>query len=143
VFHRADGLNAAVQLAQARRGTQFDPAVVDAFCGAAGEVLADRDEVSDWGELIEREPGLQRRLVGSELDTALEAIADFTDLRSPTRAGHSRAVASLAAQAAELCGLAETEVTTLLAATRSSVDSVGYRPTETPGEPLQLRAGGD
>lgn len=113
VFHRGDGIGAAVELARARRGTQFDPAVVDAFCGAADELLADLDGVSDWNELTEQEPALQARLAGPELDTALEAVADFTDLRSPTRAGHSRAVASLAARAAELSGLPASEVTTL------------------------------
>jgi hypothetical protein len=35
---------------------------------------------------------LPRRLSERELDTALEAVADFTDLRSPSRAGHSRGV---------------------------------------------------
>jgi HD-GYP domain-containing protein (c-di-GMP phosphodiesterase class II) len=113
VFHRLDGVDAAVDLARARRGTQFDPAVVDAFCGAAGEVLIGLDAVTDWNALIEREPGLQRRLTGEQLDAALEAVADFTDLRSPPRAGHSRAVAGLSARAAGLCGLPEYDVTTL------------------------------
>lgn len=113
VFHRADGVDAAVQLARSWRGKQFDPRVVDVFCGAAVEVLAGLEEVSDWNALIEREPALQRRLTGDELDAALEAIADFTDLRSPSRAGHSRAVANLSAKAGELCGLPEDEVTNL------------------------------
>ena len=43
-----------------------------------------------------RDGMLQRRLTEDQFDTALEAIADFTDLRSPSRAGHSRAVAKLA-----------------------------------------------
>ena len=111
--HRLDGVDTAVELARARRGTQFDPAVVDAFCGAAREVLAGLEAVTDWDALIEREPGLQQRLTGEQLDAALEAVADFTDMRSPPRAGHSRAVAGLSARAAELCGLPEHEVTTL------------------------------
>ena len=113
VIHRADGVDAAVDVARARRGTQFAPAVVDAFCRASGEVLAGLEAVTDWNELIGSEPGLQQRLTGEQLDAALEAIADFTDLRSPPRAGHSRAVAGLSARAAELCGLPEQEVTTL------------------------------
>ncbi|HEX9122824.1 MAG TPA: HD domain-containing phosphohydrolase [Actinomycetota bacterium] len=113
VLHRADGIDAAVGVARARRGTQFDPAVVDAFSSAAGEVLADLEAVTDWNELIDREPDLQQRLTGGGLDAALEAIADFTDLRSPSRAGHSRAVAGLSARAAELCGLPEDEVSNL------------------------------
>lgn len=81
VLHRTDGVDAAVDLARSWRGTQFDPAVVDVFCQATGEVLTGLDEVSDWSVLIDREPGLQRRLEGDDLDAALEAVADFTDLR--------------------------------------------------------------
>jgi HD-GYP domain-containing protein (c-di-GMP phosphodiesterase class II) len=113
VIHRTDGLDAAVEVAKVRRGTQFAPAVVDAFCRAADDVLADLDAITDWNELIGSEQGLQRWLTGDELDGALEGMADFTDLRSPSRAGHSRAVAGLCARAAELFGLPTNEVTTL------------------------------
>jgi HD-GYP domain-containing protein (c-di-GMP phosphodiesterase class II) len=44
---------------------------------------------------------------------ALEAIADFADLKSPYTMGHSRGVADLAAQAGRACGLADDEVRTL------------------------------
>ena len=40
-------------------------------------------------------------------------IADFTDLRSPSRAGHSRAVAELAIRAAAGAGLPEADIITL------------------------------
>ena len=113
VTHRVGGVDAAQDLARSWRGTQFDPAVVDAFCTVSGEVLADLEEVRDWDALIDREPGLQEQLRGDELDAALEAIADFTDLRSPSRAGHSRGVAALAAEAARLCRLPDDEATTL------------------------------
>lgn len=113
VFHRADGVDAAVDLAHSWRGAQFDPAIVDLFSKAAKEVLGDLDGVADWFALIEDEPALQHELTDGELDSALEAIADFTDLRSPSRAGHSRAVASLSAKAAELCHLPKGEVTNL------------------------------
>lgn len=110
VIHRTEGLHEAVDLAESWRGGQFDPAVVDAFCAAPAEVLSDMEQVRDWDGLVEREPGLQRRLTGDDLDRALEAIADFTDLRSTFRAGHSRAVANLAGAAGELCGLPPPEV---------------------------------
>ena len=110
VFHRAGGTDAAVEVAQARRGTQFDPAVVDAFCPIAADVLGDPSTESDWHALIAEEPGLQRRLTEDELDAALEAVADFTDLRSPSRAGHSRGVADLGARAAADSGLPETDI---------------------------------
>ena len=93
VFHRAGGAEAAVEVAQARRGTQFDPGLVDLFCAAAREVLADLDAMAELEALIEAEPGLRRQLSERELDAALEAMADFTDLRSSFRAGHSRGVA--------------------------------------------------
>ena len=73
----------------------FDPKVVDVFCDLAPEVLGDTGGRGDCHALIESESSLQRRLTESELDGALEAIADFTDLRSPSRAGHSRGVADL------------------------------------------------
>jgi HD-GYP domain-containing protein (c-di-GMP phosphodiesterase class II) len=113
VFHRVHGLDAAVELARAWRGSQFDPAVVDAFCRAPDEALADLDAVTDWSTSIDAEPSLRQSLSGDQLDAALEAIADFTDLRSPSRAGHSRAVAGLAARAGEMTGLQEDEVAAL------------------------------
>jgi HD-GYP domain-containing protein (c-di-GMP phosphodiesterase class II) len=87
--------------------------MVDLFCSAAHEVLADLDAIAELDALIEAEPGLRRQLSERELDAALEAVADFTDLRSPFRAGHSRGVAGLAAEAARLCGLPGLEIVTL------------------------------
>jgi HD-GYP domain-containing protein (c-di-GMP phosphodiesterase class II) len=113
VFHRAGGVEAAVEVARSRRGTHFDPKVVDVFCGAARDVLTDLDTVAELEALIESEPGLRRQLSEHELDSALEAVADFTDLRSPPRAGHSRGVADLAAAAAELYGLPGREIVTV------------------------------
>ena len=113
VFHRAGGVEAAVEVARARRGKHFDPEVVDLFCDAAPGILADIDSVAEFGTLIEKEPGLSRQLSERELDSALEAMADFTDLRSPARAGHSRAVARLSVTAAEMCGLPDREIVTL------------------------------
>ena len=113
VFHRAGGIEAALEVARARRGTHFDPLVVDLFCEAAPDVLTGLDAVAEFEALIEAEPGLRRPLSEQELDSALEAVADFTDLRSPPRAGHCRAVARLAATAARLCGLPDRETVTL------------------------------
>lgn len=110
VFHRAEGTDAAVEVARARRGKHFDPAVVDSFCAVAVDVLGDPGGDPDWHAVIDAEPSLQRRLTESELDTALEAVADFTDLRSASRAGHSRGVAELAASAATERGLPDSDV---------------------------------
>jgi len=110
VFHRTDGVDAAIEVARARRGKQFDPSIVDAFCAAAPEVLIDADETLDWEALIEVERSLQSSLDETELDAALEAVGDFTDLRSPFFAGHSRGVAELAAAAARSVGLPDSDI---------------------------------
>ena len=109
VFQRSGGADAAVEVAQARRATYFDPDVVDAFCPVAGDIIGAGD--LDWNALIADNPVLRRSLTDAELDNALEAIADFTDLRSPCRAGHSRCTAELASRAATLAGLPDSDVT--------------------------------
>jgi HD-GYP domain-containing protein (c-di-GMP phosphodiesterase class II) len=111
VHHRTGGPEAAIEVARAKRGKQFDPAVVDAFCKVAADVLGEPTEEPDWATLIADEPSLQRRLTEDELDGALEAVGDFTDLRSAPRSGHSRATAGLAARAATELGLPAAEVT--------------------------------
>jgi HD-GYP domain-containing protein (c-di-GMP phosphodiesterase class II) len=113
VFHRQGGINAAVATARQRSGTQFDPAVVQCFCDGAGELLAPLADATSWGAVIEAQPGLQQTLSNTELDAALEAIADFADLKSPYTMGHSRAVADLAAEAGRICGLAGGELRAL------------------------------
>ncbi len=109
VFHRTGGDSAAVDVVRARRGTHFDPALADLFCSVASEVLRSLGD-DDWNAAIASDPTLRHCLSESELDTALEAIADFTDLRSPSRAGHSRGVAELASRAAIQMGLPAAEV---------------------------------
>src|SRR5712691_7624329 len=54
-------------------------------------------------------PGLG--LTGPAFDAALEAIADFTDVKSPYTIGHSRAVADLAGEAARVLGLTDQAAT--------------------------------
>ncbi|MBJ8343831.1 HD domain-containing phosphohydrolase [Antrihabitans sp. YC2-6] len=100
VHHRIGGVDDAVKVARDRRGTQFDPEIVDAFCAIAPDVLPDIESHSELRDLIADDPALRRQLSEQELDVALESVADFTDLRSLHRAGHSRGVADLAAAAA-------------------------------------------
>ena len=111
VHHRTNGVDAAVDVAQARRGKHFDPAIVDAFTANAPDVLDGLSSEPDWSTLVAEAPGLQHRLTEDELDGALEAIADFTDLRSAYRAGHSRGVADLVTRAAAACNLPGSDVT--------------------------------
>ena len=105
VFHRSGGVDAAVAVARERRGTQFDPQIVDAFAAEAASVLADIDDDGSWDAVISADPALGPRLTGTEFDAALEAVADFTDVKSPFTIGHSRGVADIAGEAARIVGL--------------------------------------
>ena len=105
VYHRSGGVDAAVAVARERSGTQFDPALVDVFCSEAPTLFRDIDSVTTWPAVIEAEPALEIVLSDDELESALEAIADFADLKSPWTIGHSRGVADLARAATQIYGL--------------------------------------
>jgi len=112
VHHRRGGMAAAIAVAQARRGKQFDPSIVDVFCAHAADLLPGEGDHHDTVDLFAREPGLAHPLTDDALDEALVALADFTDLRCAVRAGHSRGVADLAAAAARLLNLPADDVRT-------------------------------
>ena len=110
VYHRIGGVEAAVAAARERSGTQFDPHLVALFADDAAELLEGLDSIDAWNAVIDAEPALHRRISVAALDPALEAVADFTDLKSPYTLGHSRRVADLAAAAAQRTGIAEADV---------------------------------
>jgi HD-GYP domain-containing protein (c-di-GMP phosphodiesterase class II)/DNA-binding CsgD family transcriptional regulator len=109
-FHYAGGNDAAIEVARARRGTHFDPELVDTFCREHDELLAGIDEISAWDEVIALDPRLGEELSDEGLDGALEALADFADLKSPWRTGHSRGVAATAEAAAIALGCPASDV---------------------------------
>src|SRR5262249_40425282 len=113
VYHRSGGVEAAVAIARARSGTQLDPALVALFCARAPALLDDLDIASSWDAVIAAEPALERTVTDMEFESALEAIADFADLKSPWRIGHSRGVAELAQAAGRDYGLPSNDVVTL------------------------------
>jgi len=104
-FHHTGGAEAALRVARERRGTQFDPGLVDCFCAGHAEILDGLGGISSWDEVIALDPQLGTALTGDQLERALGAFADFSDLKSPLRLGHSRAVAELSAQAGATLGL--------------------------------------
>jgi HD-GYP domain-containing protein (c-di-GMP phosphodiesterase class II) len=109
VLERRLGISDAVAAIRSRRGTHFDPAVVDAFVSDASDLF---DGIGDDSidQLLELEPEVRAPLSDEALDNALEAVGDFCDLRSPWFAGHARATAELATRAAELLELPRDEV---------------------------------
>ena len=112
-FHRTGGIEAATAVARQRRGTQFDPELVDLLCEQADELLAPLEEPISWNSVISEHPRSTRLLSEQETTAALEAIADFADLKSPYTLGHSRAVADLAAEAGRLYGLPAEQISPL------------------------------
>jgi HD-GYP domain-containing protein (c-di-GMP phosphodiesterase class II) len=111
VFHRITGEDGALAVARERSGTQFAPNVVDVVTADPAALFTGLDGVTTWDAVIAAEPGLARLLTENELDAALEAIADFIDIKSPFTLGHSRAVADLAAGAADDLRLGRDQVT--------------------------------
>ncbi len=111
MLYRIGGVDAAVEMLRSRRGTEFDPELVDHFCAHAGELLASLEELDGWKTLIGGRDELGQELSGEELDEALEAFADYADVKSPFMLGHSRGVAGLAAAAAATVGLPNDDVT--------------------------------
>jgi HD-GYP domain-containing protein (c-di-GMP phosphodiesterase class II) len=110
VAQRVGGVEAARALARRRAGHQFDPHLAALVVEEADTLLADLDTVVTWDAVIAGEPALAVVLIGEQIDSALAAIANFVDLKSPYTLGHSRAVAELAAAAAAQLGLVDEEV---------------------------------
>jgi HD-GYP domain-containing protein (c-di-GMP phosphodiesterase class II) len=113
VFYRTHGLDAALAVAQARKGTQFDPLVVDRFIQEAETVLADVSSASTWDAIVAAEPLLGRVLSDEELDDGLAALGEFSELKSPWTLGHAQAVAELATEAGRLAGLPAEDIVSL------------------------------
>lgn len=103
------GIEHARRVVRERAGRAFDPEIAACLLDEADEILAPGDGVSALEETLEAEPEPRLSLDGEAIDRALSAMADFTDLIAPFLTGHSSGVASLAAAAATLCGLDESE----------------------------------
>jgi HD-GYP domain-containing protein (c-di-GMP phosphodiesterase class II) len=110
VAYRTGGVEAAVAMARARSGAQFDPDLARCVERDGAALFADLDGIDTWQKVIDSEPALDVVLTNDELDGALVAVADFVDLKSPYTLGHSRAVAALTERAAVVAGFAPAEV---------------------------------
>jgi HD-GYP domain-containing protein (c-di-GMP phosphodiesterase class II) len=113
VSQRIGGVDAARTLARRRAGKQFDPQLAKLLARDAEAIFDGLDAVGNWDAVIGAEPSLAVVLSGEDFDAALQAIADFVDIKSPYTLGHSRAVAALAGEAAAHLALADAEVLTI------------------------------
>jgi HD-GYP domain-containing protein (c-di-GMP phosphodiesterase class II) len=113
VSDRQHGVDATLELVRDFSGSDFDPALADAWCAAAPRVLAGVDAESSWDRVVTGQPAGRGPLTELELEDALELLADYADLKSPWFTGHSRGVASLAVAAARHAGLPDSDRTLL------------------------------
>ena len=109
VLERRLGLDTAIETINHRRGTHFDPDVIDAL-DAEPKTLFDGVADDSINRLVEIEPIERPALTDEALDAALAAIGDFCDLRVPFFAGHARGTAELAASAAKTLQLPRDDV---------------------------------
>lgn len=101
VFARLGGPARALDIARREAGRRYEPEAVDALAEAVGPWLADLDEESPWDLLLASAPP-SPPIAPTDLTELLTAVADFADLKVPSLAGHSRAVAELAGAARAL-----------------------------------------
>jgi putative nucleotidyltransferase with HDIG domain len=101
VFHANEGLKATKKMVKARRGTWFDPALVDSFLSFYQDRLfwasLETPDVSEWEPQDSALSGDDARL-----DVIAEAFARVIDAKSPFTARHSERVAEIADGMAEI-----------------------------------------
>jgi HD-GYP domain-containing protein (c-di-GMP phosphodiesterase class II) len=100
-IYRLGGLDAAIKLAQERKGRMYAPRHVEVFRQHAQTLFKDLETEISLDTILAMEPGRPRTLSETEFDQACEAIADYTDLKSPWLLGHSTGVAKLVTDAAQ------------------------------------------
>jgi HD-GYP domain-containing protein (c-di-GMP phosphodiesterase class II) len=115
-FHRTAGRQAAIRLAEQRKGNAFDPAVVDAFIFLSRQdaFWAGLEQESVWTTVLAMEPpSPYQNLRADKLEDVALAFADFADLKSFYTAGHCRRVGDLADGIAGQMRLPTEEVATI------------------------------
>jgi putative nucleotidyltransferase with HDIG domain len=113
VFFTSYGVESAYDMAISRKGSWFDPAIVDAFLA----VRADREfwralaEDDAQGQIAQVEPA-DRIVVADEnrLDRVAEAFALVIDAKSPWTFQHSRGVAATSVAIAEVMGYPDEQI---------------------------------
>ncbi len=97
VLARVEGIDGAREIVRGRRGKAYDPVLADLAVAHGATWWAEVEAADPW----DTAQALAPPPVPAARDEALRVLADFADLKSPWRGGHSRAVAELARQA---CG---------------------------------------
>jgi HD-GYP domain-containing protein (c-di-GMP phosphodiesterase class II) len=124
-FHRRlGGVEAALEVASERAGTQFDPGLVARLRASGPALLADLDAASSWQEVIDAEPSLSVGVPVERFDDVVAAIGQFAELKAPWRMGHAERVSELVEHAARELRLPDDEVVRIRRA--ALVADLGY-----------------
>jgi putative nucleotidyltransferase with HDIG domain len=112
VFWQHGGPAAACEIARRRRGTWFDPALVDAFVALEHDRAFWRSLTTSAVVDLEPPDGV---IVADEqrLDRVAQAFAEIVDAKSPYTAQHSAGVAEIATELASLLALPPDVLATL------------------------------
>lgn len=108
VFHREHGVRAARRMAKKRRGTWFDPALVNLMLAwRRDDGWWERLQHGDMAtEVVAEEPQAHIRWVSDDdIDVIARAFADIIDAKSPYTFSHSRNVAAYAVGIARQMGM--------------------------------------
>jgi HD-GYP domain-containing protein (c-di-GMP phosphodiesterase class II) len=100
VLARIEGIGPALGIIRRRRGRAYDPALADLVLDRGGRWWDAVEDADSWDAALAGAPH-EPPLDDDATHEALLVIADFSDLKSPWLAGHSRAVADLVREA---CG---------------------------------------
>jgi len=112
LWARQAGWPAAADVLSHRRGRAYDPAVTDVLIASGERWLVEIGEDA-CAAVLDAEPGPVLTIGTDQLDGALAAVADFTDLKSRYLRGHSSGVAALVVAAAGAAGMADVDAASL------------------------------
>lgn len=112
LWARLAGWSTAVDVLSRRRGRAYDPAVVDVLVEGGRRRLAELDDDA-CAAVVDAEPGQVLTIGSDRLDRVLDAVADFTDVKSPFLRGHSSGVAALVTAAAGVASLSDADASVL------------------------------
>ncbi len=113
VFFTTYGVESTVDMARSRRGSWFDPAIVDAFlaCRSDNEFWRALAEDDAQGQIAQIEPADRIVVADNDrLDRVAEAFALVIDAKSPWTFQHSRGVAATGVAIAEVMGYPDEQV---------------------------------
>jgi HD-GYP domain-containing protein (c-di-GMP phosphodiesterase class II) len=105
IFHRLGGTEAVTEVARSRARRAYDPELAEIARRYPVDLFDGLDAAAARAAVIAAEPSPSSEIAPDALDDVLAVIADFTDLKVPAFAGHSRGVAALAHAAALRRGL--------------------------------------